>query len=36
MALDSIDPVDDSRITHCRAQVNGKTYRKSPLPMRSE
>ncbi len=27
MALDVIDPVHDPRIRHCRAQVNGKTYR---------
>jgi len=27
MALDVIDCIDDPRISHCKAHVNGRTYR---------
>ena len=31
MGLDPVDPVHDSRISHCKANVNGKNYRETKL-----
>ena len=29
--MDPVDPIDDSRVSHCYANVNGTKYRMAPL-----